>query len=84
MENTQKLSPWTLPKLELPTEPSKPSKRGRYVKYNGTYPELGRKTIHGLSKASDARLKDIPNRDSINTIKTSQRDKTDMIKRGGR
>jgi hypothetical protein len=29
-------------------------------------------------------LIDIPIRDSINTVKTSQRDKTDMIRRGGR
>ena len=29
-------------------------------------------------------LIDIPSRDSINTVKTSQRDKTDMIRRGGR
>lgn len=29
-------------------------------------------------------LIDIPSRDSINIVKTSQRDKTDMIRRGGR
>jgi len=29
------------------------------------------------------KLMPIPSRDSINTVKTSQRDRTDMIRRGG-
>jgi coproporphyrinogen III oxidase len=79
-------SPWALPKLELPTKPAKPNKRGRYVKYNGVYPDLGRRTIRGLSKGSDERvaaMMAIPNRDSINNDKTLQRDRTDMFRRGG-
>lgn len=85
METTPQISPWTLPKLQVPDALKPPTKRGRYNnKHNGLHPiNTGRATIHGLSKASDARLKNIPSRDSINTVQTLQRDKTDKIRRGG-
>ncbi len=83
MENTQNLSPWTLPKLRAPSEPPKPSKRGRYSNHNGLHPiAKGRKTIYGLSKAADARMMDVPSRDSINTETVASSSKTAKILRG--
>lgn len=57
---------------------SKMSKAGQ----KGSQQPTARLSLPG-SRRGVIPLIDIPSRDSINTVKTSQRDRTDMIKRGG-
>jgi hypothetical protein len=68
------MNTWTLPKLSLP-EAIKAPKSKRHKNSKGRA---------GMFLIEDNRkMMDIPS-GSINTVKTLQRDKTDMIKRGGR
>ena len=69
-------SPWVLPKLAPPSSDGLPVLKNQ--------PHRNKKMYRISLRGSRPALQDVPSRDNINTVSTLQRDRTDMIKRGGR